>query len=65
MISLSKSHLNVLFKLIHYQLSKLNHPIRLIIEKFSKMYVRMYKDYVNKSAADTEELYQKLELANK
>lgn len=59
-----KTKLEMIFKVIWHQMEKTEHPIRMIIDKFSKWFVRMYKDYVNKKHIDSSELYSRLELTN-
>ena len=58
------SDAELIFRIIRHQLKNDSHPIRLIIEKFTIMFVRAYKGFVNKSHADVNELYAKLEQTN-
>ena len=45
-------------------MEKEDHPIRLIITKFSKAFVKIYRHYVNKGENDVSVLYERLEEAN-
>jgi hypothetical protein len=52
------------FRIIRHQMKNSSHPIRVIINKFSTMYERAYKMYIDKSATDSDKLYQRLESVN-
>lgn len=62
--SFPKTKLEMIFKIICHQMEKAEHPIRMIIGKFSTVFVKMYKDYVNKKNIDSSELYNRLENTN-
>jgi len=51
-------------KIIKIQLDNKEHPIRKIINKFWVMFVKNYKEFVDKSEKSTKELYLRLEQAN-
>ena len=62
--NLPKTQVELIFKIIWHQMEKDEHPIRMIIDRFSKCFVKMYKDFVNKKNIDAGELYNRLELTN-
>lgn len=55
---------NLIYRIIRHQLKNESHPIRMIIEQFSVMFVRSYKGFVNKSTTDVDQLYKNLEQMN-
>lgn len=56
---------DITYRIIRHQLKRKDHPIRQIIAYFTNLFVKSYKDYVNKSSADIEELYERLDQTNK
>lgn len=58
------SSANIIYRIIRHQLNNQSHPIRMIIDQFSEIFVTSYKGFINKSTTDVSVLKSQLESMN-